>query len=56
MEPLPYECVTWILGQEHFADLRTAPNNLLLRNVGFQGRQRTDNLMSYVKARTTRER
>ena len=50
METLLYGCVTWTLGQEHFAELRTAHHNLLLRFIGFQRRQRTDHLMSYVKA------
>ena len=50
METLLYGCVTWTLGQEHFAELRTAHHNLLLRIIGFQRRQRTDHLMSYAKA------
>ena len=54
METLLYGCVTWILGQEHFAELRTAHRNLLnllLRITGFQRRQCTDHLiMSYAKA------
>ena len=49
METPLYGCVTWTLGQEHFAQLRTAHHNLL-RIIGFQRRQRTDHLMSYVKA------
>ena len=49
VETLLYGCVTWTLGQEHFAQLRTAHHNLL-RIIGFQRRQRTDHLMSYVKA------
>ena len=49
-ETLLYGCVTWTLGQEHFAELRTAHHNLLLRIIGFQRRQRTDHLMSYAKA------
>ena len=43
-------CVTWTLGQKHFAELRTAHHNLLLRTIGFQRRQRTGHLMSYAKA------
>ena len=50
METLLYGCVTWTLGQEHFAELRTAHHTLLLRIIGFQRRQHTDHLMSYVKA------
>ena len=50
METLLYGCVTWTLGQEHFAELRTAHHKLLLRIIGFQRRQRTDHLMSYAKA------
>ena len=49
METLLYGCVTWTLGQEHFAELRTAHHNLL-RIIGFQRRQRADHLMSYAKA------
>ena len=40
----------WTLGIEHFAELRTAHHEFLLRNIGFQRRQRTDHLMSYAKA------
>ena len=43
-------CVTWTLGKEHFAELRTAHHRFLLRNIGFQRRQFTDHLMSYAKA------
>ena len=49
METLLYGRVTWTLGQEHVAELRTAHHNLL-RIIGFQRRQRTDHLMSYAKA------
>ena len=49
METLLYGCVTWILGKEHFAELRTA-HRFLLRIIDFQRRQRTDHLMSYAKA------
>ena len=50
METLLYGCVTWALGLEHFAKLRTAHQNLLQRIIGFQRRQRTDHRMSYAKA------
>ena len=50
METLLYGCVTWTLGKEHFAELRTAHHRFLLRIIGFQRRQRTDHLMSYAKA------
>ena len=50
METLPYGCVNWPLGQEHFVELRTAHHNLLLRIIGFQRRQRNDYFMSYAKA------
>ena len=36
METLLYGCVTWTLGKEHFAELRTAHHNLLPRIIGFQ--------------------
>ena len=49
METLLHGCVTWALGQEHFAKLRTAHHNLLLRIIGFQRRQRTDHCMSYAE-------
>ena len=51
METLLYGCVTWTLGKEHFAELRTAHHRFLLRIIVFQRRQRTDHLMSYAKAR-----
>ena len=50
METLLYGCVTWALGLEHFAKLRTAHHNLLLRIIGFQRQQGTDHRMSYAKA------
>ena len=50
METLPYGCVTRTIGKEHFAELRTAHRRFLLRIIGFQRRQRTDQLMSYAKA------
>ena len=43
--------MTWTVGQEHFADLRTEHHNLLLRIMGYHRRQRTDHLMSWAKAR-----
>ena len=45
METLLYGCVTWAFGLEHFAKLRTAHHNLLLRIIGFQRRQRTDHVV-----------
>ena len=50
METLLYACVTWTLGKEHFAELRTAQHRFLLRISGFQRRQRTDHLMPYAEA------
>ena len=50
METLLYGFVTWALGLEHFANLRTAHHNLLLRIIGFQRRQRVDHRMSYAEA------
>ena len=50
METLLYGYVTWALGVEQIAILRTAHHNLLLRIIGFQRRQRTDHRMSYGKA------
>ena len=50
METQQYGCVTWTLGQEHCAELRTAHPKLLLRTIGFQRRQRNEQLMSYAKA------
>ena len=35
METLLYGCVTWTLGQEHFAELRTARYKLFVRIIGF---------------------
>ena len=49
METLLYGCVTWILGQQLFAELRTAHHNLLLRITGFQRRQRSDHLIHVVR-------
>ena len=59
METLLYGCVTWTLGQEHFAELRTAHHKLYRWIFGFQRLQRTNHLMSYAKAlkkTQTRER
>ena len=53
MEALLYGCVTRNLGQRHFADLRIAHDNLLLANIGFQRRQRTDHLTSTAKTLNT---
>ena len=50
METLLYGCITWTLGKEHFAELRTAQHRFILRIIGFQRRQRTNHLMSYAKA------
>ena len=50
VETLLYGCVTWTLGKEHVAELRTAHHRFLLRIIGFQRRQRIDHLMSYDKA------
>ena len=50
METLLYGCVAWTLGKEHFVELRTAHHRFLLRIIGFQRRQRTDDLMPYAKA------
>ena len=52
METLRYGCVTWTLGKEHFAELRTPHPRFLLRIIGFQCRKRTDHLISYAKALT----
>ena len=50
MDTLPYWCVTWAVGQEHFADCRTTYDNLFLRIIDFQHRQCTDyHLKSYAK-------
>ena len=53
METLLYGCVTWTLGQEHFAELRTAHHKLYRRIFGFQCLQRIDHVMSYAKALKT---
>ena len=46
METVLYGCVTWTLGKEHVAELRTAHHKFHLPTIGFQRRQRTDYLMS----------
>ena len=43
METQQYGCVTWTVGKEHFAELRTAHHRFVLRIIGFH-------LMSYAKA------
>ena len=53
IKTLLYVCLTCTLGQEHFAELRTAHHKRLLRIIGFQPRQRADHhliIMSYAKA------
>ena len=50
METLMCGCVTWTLGKEHFAELRTAHHRFLLRIIGFQRRQRTNYLTSWAQA------
>ena len=50
IETLLYGCVTWTLRGEHFAELRTA-HQVLLLVFGFQCRLRTDpTTLSYAKA------
>ena len=49
-ETLLYACVTWTLSAKHFARLRLAHHQVLLRVIGCQRRQRTDHTtLSYVK-------
>ena len=50
MKTLRYGCVTWNLGKEHMAELRTAHHRFLVRIIGFQHRHRTDHIISYAKA------
>jgi len=50
LETLLYGCMTWTLGQEHYAKLRTVHHQLLLRTIGFSRRQRSDHVLSYSKA------
>ena len=48
---LLYGCVTWTLGAEHFAKLRTVHHRVLLSATGFQRRQHADyTIVSYAKA------
>ena len=42
IETLLYGCVTWTLSAQHFARLRSAHHQLLLRVIGFHRLQRTD--------------
>ena len=50
IETLLYGCITWTLGAEHFAKLRTVHHQVLLRVISFQRRQRTDyTTLSYAK-------
>ena len=49
VETLLYGCVTWILGKEHVPELQTTRHRFL-HTIGFQRRQRSDDLMSYAKA------
>ena len=49
IETLLCECVTWTIGKEHIAELRTVHHRFFLQTIGFQRRQRTDHLMSYAK-------
>ena len=50
LETLLYGCMTWTLGQEHYAKLRTVHHQLLLRTISFSRRQRSDLVLSYSKA------
>ena len=56
METVLYGCVTWTLGKEPFAELRTAQHRFILPIIGFQRRHRTDYLMSYAKPLEKAER
>ena len=50
IETLLYGCVTWTLSAQHFARLRSAHHQYLLRVIGFQRRQNTDyTTLSYAK-------
>ena len=42
IKTLLYGCVTWTLRAKHFANLRTAHHQVLLRVIGFHRRLRTD--------------
>ena len=47
---LLYDRVTWTLSAQHFARLRSAHHQYLLRVIGFQRRQNTDyTTLSYAK-------
>ena len=50
LETLLNGCMTWTLGQEHYAKLRTVHHQLLLGTIGFSRRQRSDHVLSYSKA------
>ena len=54
METQLYGCVTWTLGKEHFAGLRTAHHRFFLQIIGFQRRQHSDHLMSSNALKKTR--
>ena len=41
MEAMLYGCATWIMHSQDFSSLRTAHHKLLLRNIGFRGKDRT---------------
>ena len=49
METVLYRCVTWTVGKENIAEMRTAHHRFPLHITGFQRRQRTDHLTSYAK-------
>ena len=50
IETLLHGCVTWTLSAQHFARLRSAHHQYLLRVIGFQRRQNTDyTTLSYAK-------
>ena len=42
--------MTWTLGQEHYAKLRTVYHQLLLRTISFSRRQRSGHVLSYATA------
>ena len=51
LKALLYACVARTPDREHFAEVRTVHNKLLLRKAGFQRSQRTDQLVvSYATA------
>ena len=51
IETLLHGCVTWTLSAQHFARLRSAHHQVLLRVIGFKRRQSTDyTTLSYAKA------